>query len=152
MYTLIIDGEKREYSSDTTWEDIAKEYQKNYDSPIAAVSLDGKIRELFKKVTRDGEVKFFTLSDNVGHLTYARSATMLLMKSIWDLYGEETANKCRADFTVGRGLFINTNGYIEATEETAEKIKKRMLEIVAAGTPYMKRSYPIDDALDIFSK
>ena len=27
-----------------------------------------------------------------------------------------------------------------------------MLEIVEAGTPYMKRSYPIDDALDIFSK
>lgn len=152
MYTLIINGEKKEYGPDATWEDVAKDHQKDYDSPIAAISLDGKIRELFKKVTRSGEVKFFTLSDNVGHLTYVRSATMLLMKAIWDLFGEETANKCRADFTVKRGLFINTERLIESTEENAEKIKKRMLEIVEAGTPYMKRSYPIDDALDIFSK
>lgn len=152
MYTLIINGEKKEYAPDSTWEDVAKDYQKDFDSPIAAISLDGKIRELFKKITRSGEVKFFTLKDNVGHLTYVRSATMLLMKSIWDLFGEETANKCRADFTVKRGLFINTEGLIDSTDENAEKIKKRMLEIVDAGIPYMKRSYPIDDALDIFSK
>ena len=59
MYTLIIECEKKEYPEGVTWEDIAKEYQKNYPSPIAAVSLDGKIRELFKKVSRSGEVKFF---------------------------------------------------------------------------------------------
>ena len=152
MYTLIIEGEKKEYPDGVTWEDIAKEYQKNYPSPIAAVSLDGKIRELFKKVSRSGEVKFFTLSDNVGHLTYIRSTTMLMMKAIFDIFGQDVVNKCRTDFTVGRGLFMNTNGTIEATQENADKIKKRMNEIVEAGTPYMKRSYPLDDAMDIFSK
>lgn len=152
MYTLIIEGEKKEYPDGVTWEDIAKEYQKNYSSPIAAVSLDGKIRELFKKVSRSGEVKFFTLSDNVGHLTYIRSTTMLMMKAIFDIFGQDVVNKCRTDFTIGRGLFMNTNGTIEATQENADKIKKRMYEIVEAGTPYMKRSYPLDDAMDIFSK
>ena len=43
MYTLIIDGEKKEYPSDITYEDVAKDYQHKYDSPIVAVSLDGKI-------------------------------------------------------------------------------------------------------------
>ncbi len=152
MYTLIIDGEKKEYPSDITWEDVAKEYQHKFSSPIAAVSFDGKIRELFKKVSRSGEVKFFTLSDNIGHLTYTRSATMLMMKSICDLFGQDVVNKCRTDFTVGCGLFVNTNDTIEATAENASRIKQRMMEIVEAGTPFMKHSYPLDDALDIFNK
>ena len=48
MYTLIINGEKKEYAPDATWEDVAKDYQKDFDSPIAAISLDGKIRELLR--------------------------------------------------------------------------------------------------------
>ena len=152
MYTLIIDGEKKEYPSDITYEDVAKDYQHKYDSPIVAVSLDGKIRELFKKVSRNGELKFFTLADTVGHQTYIRSTVMLFMKAVYDLYGEEITNKVRSDFTIGRGLFINTKDAIEPTQENAEKIKKRMHEVVDAGTPYMKRQYPLDDAMDIFSK
>lgn len=152
MYTLIIEGEKKEYPSEATYEDIARDYQHKYSSPIVAVSLDGKIRELFKKVSRSGELKFFTLSDTVGHQTYIRSAVMLFMKAVYDLYGEEVTNKVRADFTIGRGLFINTKDAIDATPENAEKIKKRMHEVVEAGTPFMKRQYPLDDAMDIFSK
>ena len=74
------------------------------------------------------------------------------MKAVYDLYGEEITNKVRSDFTIGRGLFINTKDAIEPIQENAEKIKKRMHEVVDAGTPYMKRQYPLDDAMDIFSK
>lgn len=152
MYTLIIDGASKEYPQDTTWEDVARDYQDRFDAPIAAISIDGKARELFKKVTRGGTVKFITLSDSMGHLIYVRSATMLFMKAVSDIFGVDAANNCKADFTVGRGLFINPYSYVEPTDENAEKIKKRMLEIVEAGIPYMKRSYSMDDAMDIFSK
>ena len=41
----------------------------------ALAARDGKIRELFKKLTRDCEVTFFTLKDDVGNKTYVRSAS-----------------------------------------------------------------------------
>ena len=49
----------------TTLETIAEEFQKEYEGMIAVASVNGKIRELFKKVNKDCEVGFFTLKDDV---------------------------------------------------------------------------------------
>ena len=75
MVKIIIRGEQREYEKGTSFETIAKEFQKDYDTEIAVALENGKIRELFKKVTRDCTVDFFTLKDEVGHKTYIRTAT-----------------------------------------------------------------------------
>ena len=37
----------------TTLETIAEEFQKEYEGMIAVASVNGKIRELFKKVNKD---------------------------------------------------------------------------------------------------
>ncbi len=152
IFKLTILGEVREYPGGTTFKDIAAEYQDRFDYPIAAASMNGKIRELFKRVTRDGEVEFFTLRDDVGYLTFVRTATMLLLKAICDVFGEEAAANTRVDFTIGDCLFAYPKGKIPTTKESADKIVGRMRELVDAKLPFMKRAYPIDDAMDIFSK
>ena len=48
-------------SKGATYEDVANDYQQEYENLIALAARDGKIRELFKKLTRDCEVTFFTL-------------------------------------------------------------------------------------------
>ena len=106
MYKLKVLGEEMQVESGTTWEDVAKMVQDRFDSPIAAVSVNGKIRELFKRVNKSAEVDFFTLKDDVGRLTYSRTATMLTIKAIFDLYGEKAANTSRVDFTIANGTFI----------------------------------------------
>lgn len=150
MYTLLINGEKRQYPQGSTFENVADDYQAEYGGMINVVSANGKIKELFKKVTRDCEIRFFTLKDNIGHKTYVRSATMLFMKAVYDIYGEQAANKSRVDFTIGNGLFINPKGLIAADAENAGKIKARMRELVELKKPFMKRSYPLDDAMELF--
>ncbi|MCR5477158.1 MAG: nucleoside kinase [Lachnospiraceae bacterium] len=149
-FELEIFGEKREFEKGTTWEEVAALYQDCFDCPIGAVCINGKIQELFKKVNRSGKVGFFTLKDNVGHMTYVRSALALMLKAVFDVFGGEVANACRVDFTIGHAHFLNPEGNLEPTPENAEKIKKRMLELVEADLPIMKRSYGIDDALDLF--
>ena len=49
MVTVTIHGEKREFAQGTSFETIAADYQKEYDGTIALVTVNGKIRELFKK-------------------------------------------------------------------------------------------------------
>ena len=61
MITVRINGEERQYPQGATYEDVANDYQKEYDNLIALAARDGKIRELFKKLTRDCEITFFTL-------------------------------------------------------------------------------------------
>ena len=150
MYTVTINGQQKQYQQGTTFENIADEYQAEYDNLIAVVSTDGKIRELFKKVTKDCTLEFFTLKDAVGHKTYERTATMLFLKGVCDVFGEELFRNCRVEFTVGNGYYIDSNMTIPATAENAAKIKARMQELVDAKARFMKRSYPIDDAMELF--
>ena len=49
MVKAEINGTVKTYEAGTTYEAIAKEYQKDYDSTIALVLVDGKLTELIKK-------------------------------------------------------------------------------------------------------
>ncbi len=152
MYRVTVNGEEKTYPQGTTYEQVAEEYQQEYGNLIAVAAANGKIRELFKRLTRDCKIDFFTLRDEVGYKTYVRTATMLFLKGVYDVFGAEAAQRCRVDFAIGHGSFINPNGMIEATGENASKIKARMLDAVARKLPFMKKSYPIDDAIELFRK
>ena len=152
MITVKINGEERQYPQGATYEDVANDYQKEYDNLIALAARDGKIRELFKKLTRDCEITFFTLKDDVGNKTYVRSATMLFLKSVFDVFGRETVQNCRVEFAIGNGSYISPKGKINATEENAAKIRNRMRELVEAKTPFLKKSYSLDNAMELFRR
>lgn len=150
MVTVTIRGEQKQVQEGTAYEAIVSEYQKEYGGTIAVVSVNGKIRELFKRVSRDCEVDFFTLRDDVGHKTYVRTATMLFLKGIHDVFGAEAARKSCVEFTIGRGIYVNTFGEVPVSEKSAERIMERMGQLSEANEPFMKHSYPIDDAVALF--
>lgn len=152
MYTITIKGEKKQYPQGTTYEDIVKDYQEEYRNMIAVVAANGKIRELFKKVTRDCTLDFFTLQDDVGYKTYVRTATMLFLKAVNDIFGVEAAQCSRVEFAIGHGSYICPKGMVPATAENAEKIRSRMQELTEKKVPFMKKSYPLDDAMELFKE
>lgn len=151
MVTVTVHGEKRQVAEGTTYEAIAAEYQKEYEELIAVVCVNGKIRELFKKVKKDCAVEFFTLRDDVGYKTYVRTATMLFLKGIYDVFGPEAAQAAYVEFAVGHGLYVNTCGHVASDDANAVKIKARMKELVNAETRFMKNSYSLDDAMELFA-
>ncbi len=150
MAIVTIRGEKREVESETTYEMLVEDYQAENDGLIVLVKENGKIRELFKRVTRDCTVDFFTLKDDVGHKTYVRTATMLFLKGIYDVFGPEAAQQSRVECAIGHGLYVNVLGKVPATVESAAKIKARMKELVEKKTPFMKSSYPLEEAMELF--
>ncbi len=152
MYKLKVMDTEIEVEKGTTCEDVANMFKDKFDAPIAAVSINGKIRELFKRVNKSGEMSFFTLKDDVGHLTYKRTAVMLAIKAIFDVYGEKAANTSRVDFTVANGTFIFAGDGVENSDAGAAKIKKRMQELVSNGVIISKATYPLDEAMDLFER
>lgn len=150
MITVIVNGEKRQYPKGTTYEQIAREYQAQYDNPIALAVANGKIRELFKAVEKDCELSFFTLKDDVGHKTYVRTATMMLMKAVADVAGDENAQKCKVECAIGRGYYVRgLNGFC-VTPATVEQIKAKMQQMVAEKTAVSKKAYPLSEAMELF--
>lgn len=152
MLQFIIDGKKKEYEEGITFEEIAKEYQQEYSSTIAAVILNGKISELIKKPIRNGELTFCDLGSSIGHLTYVRTATLLFVKAAYDVIGDRNIDKIKVECALGSGFYFTAKGDFVVTHELAQKIKERMQEMVDAKTPIQKHSMAVDDAVAIFAK
>ena len=150
MFTVEIAGVKKQYEAGITFEQIANEYQEKYDGLIGLVAVNGKIKELFKRLKKDCEITFFTLKDDIGNKTYIRTAIMLFLKAVNDVFGEKTARDASVEFTVGNGYYVNPKGAIPITDENAAKILKRMRQLQELQVPFMKKAYHLDDAMELF--
>ncbi|MBO4290421.1 MAG: nucleoside kinase [Lachnospiraceae bacterium] len=152
MFTVKIGEKEVQVPEGTTLEQVIEPYQGKDGQLIPLVAVDGKIRELFKRVNKDCEITFFTLRDDVGFKTYIRTATMLFMKAVYDVFGRKAAAECRMEYSIGHGYYITTQGQFENSEENLLKIRGRMHELVEEKTPFMKKSYPVDDAMALFEQ
>lgn len=145
-------NESREYPDGTTYETVVSEFQKDYDDTIALVMSNGKIRELFKRVSGDCQVSPITLSDSIGHKSYCRSAIMLMMKAFDDVLGRENIEKIKVEFVIANGYYCTFKGKAEITEEVISKVKARMAELVSDNMPYEKESITTEEAINLFEE
>lgn len=148
---VTIAGKEYAYPSGTTYEQIAMDFQEGFSDTIALVCVNGKIRELIKMVEPDATVEFLTFASDAGHKTYVRTATLLLMKAMYDVFGDAQPEKIKVEFAIGKGYYISVVGAL-INEAVAEKIRLRMRELVNAKTPIHKLSYPKDEAVSLFAK
>ena len=100
MRQIVVEGKKREVPDGMTYLELAKEYQKDYLHDIVLVLENGKMRELFRRVKNDSVVTFLTTGHTDGHKTYKRSATLLLLKAIFDVAGKEAVTGIKIHFSV----------------------------------------------------
>lgn len=151
MAKLTINGTVKEYAEGTTFETVANDYQKLYNDRIALVIENGKLRELYKRVSKDAKIEFVRIDERLGHKTYERSATMLFVKALSDVVGGPIKGKAKVEFTIGDGVYITPKGDYEITDELVVKINDRMDELVKANIPIRKKTYPIDEAIKLFA-
>ena len=152
MVTVKINGEDRLFEEGIQYQLIAEQYQRDYDSQIALVIVNGKIRELMKRLEKDCELEFVTYADLIGHKTYVRSAVMLMMKAIKDIAGMEAAVNVKVEFTIGAGYYCSFKNGLKLDSDTIGRIKDRMLELVDNHIPVTKKSYHADDAVALFNE
>lgn len=152
MVTIKIHGDEKLYEDGIKYEIIAEEYQNHFTSPIALVTVNGKIRELMKRVDRDCELGFITYEDVIGHKTYVRSAIMLMLKAIKDVVGMEAATNLKVEFTIGSGYYCSFKNGMKVDEKTIERIRDRMGELVDMDLLVTKKAYPADEAVALFEE
>ncbi len=151
MITMNIQGEEKQYPKGIIYETIADEYQNDYDGLIGLVRINGKIRELRKIGTRDAKMEFIDLKSKVGHSAYVRTAMLMLVKAFHDVIGRETGCLLQIQFTIGSGYFCEPTKPGVITPEVVAKVKEKMVEYVKADLPISKKSYPIEEANELFA-
>ena len=70
MAVVKVNGIERSYPEGTTYLEIAKEFQDQYENDILLVRVNGKLRELEKTLAVDSEISFITAKENAGYKTY----------------------------------------------------------------------------------
>lgn len=152
MAIVTIHGAAKEYPKGTTYQEIAREFQPQYENDILLVSINGKLRELHKTVQFDCDLKFFTGNDQPGIQSYHRSAIFLMLKAFYDVVGAEKIEKVTVDFSLGKGYYIEPHGDMTLTQGLIDRVKIRMQEYASQEIPIMKRSVNTDDAIELFHK
>ncbi len=152
MVTIKIGGKEERYEDGVKYEVIAEVHQNDFVSQIALVTVNGKIRELMKRVDRDCELDFITYADDIGHKTYVRTAIMLMLKAIKDVAGMEAAANVKVEFAIGAGYYCAFRNGLKLDEKTIEKVKDRMGELVDMDLLVTKKAYPADEAVALFTE
>lgn len=152
MVKVEIMGETREYPAGTTFSEIVEPYQKVSEAPVILVTVNGKLKELHKKLKYDSRIGFVTTKDNIGHQTYKRSACMILLKAIYDIAGKEHVDHVVIHYSVGSGYYFTMKGSKIPDQKFLDQVKARMHEIVEAKLPIEKRTVSTDEAIALFHK
>ena len=152
MCKVTINGETREYPQGLCYADIVKDYQGITDAPILLVTVDGRLRELHKRLKNDCTVQFITTKDDIGYQTYKRSACLVLLKAIYDVAGKENIDKVVIHYSVGSGYYFTMEGSTILNQEFLDSVKKKMRELVDAQIPIEKQSIGTDEAITLFRK
>ena len=132
--------------------DLAKEDQSRFDADIVLANMNGKLMELHKKVPVDCEVSWVTTKDSAGSLAYKRSATLVMLKAIYDVIPREKIEKVKVDFSLSKGYYCTIKGDVTLDKELLDSIEARMREIVEADIPIIKNTFSTAEAIERFRK
>ena len=93
----------------------------------------------------DGNVRLLRYSDPTGRDAYTRTAQFVLFLALRELYPSARA---KMNCTVGAALYIKVLG---AEDFSAEALKARVAEIVAADIPLVRRRITTGEALEYYT-
>ena len=150
LIRVIIDGKEYEYPENCSYYEIAKDFEKTTDAPIVLVKADGRLRELHKKLKKDCELEFVTTRDEIGHKTYQRSLSLLLVKAVYHVGGYDKIRHVMLHFSAGSGLFYTVDGDITLDQAFLCEVKAYMHEQVEKAVPIYKRSVDTHEARERF--
>lgn len=143
-FKVNINNKVYEYEENTKFYEIAKGHEGARKALL--VNVNGKLCELHKTLQGDAAIEFITLMDSIGYMTYQRSAVLILLKAIRDVYGELSSPV--VEFSTGNGLFIRLN--MKNVKFDIEKVRGRMNELVLENIRIQKMNVHIDKAVEMF--
>ena len=152
MAVVKANGIGKVYPEGTTYLEIARDFQDQYENDILLVRVNGKLRELEKTLAGDSEISFITAKENAGYKTYERSAIFLMLKAFYEVVQREKIRKIQIDFALGNGIYGELVGDVPVDEKLLLKVKAQMEKLRDAAIPVKKRSINTDDAVELFGK
>lgn len=144
-----VDGKSLEYENAAKLSDIAKDVYGDDNGKLLA-KVNGKLKELWKKVSEDAEIVFYDINSSDGARTYERGMLFLFIKSVHDVYDKSEVTGVNCEYSLGNGIFCEITGNVKVDDEFALKVRERMDELVSEDIMFEKRTVSTSEAIDKF--
>ena len=135
-------------SESDTLEAVADRFKDYYEDDIILGIVNGRLRELNKKIKSDCELSFVTTADRDGRRTYRRSVVLLLQRAIYDVYGSMT--QLHVMHSLGEGYYCQFEKSV--TEHDIDRIVCSMYSFVEKDLPITKHSAKTQYAEQLFKE
>ena len=135
-------------SDSDTLEAVADRFKDYYEDDIILGIVNGRLRELNKKIKSDCELSFVTTADRDGRRTYRRSVVLLLQRAIYDVYGSMT--QLHVMHSLGEGYYCQLEKSV--TEHDIDRIVCSMYSFVEKDLPITKHSAKTQYAEQLFKE
>lgn len=148
--TVVYEDNQREevtLDSDMTLEDLAQQVQGKYTNRIVLGMVNGKLRELAKRLPKEGEVSFITMPMKDGKRTYRRGVILLMQKAAHNLFGQGVHVK--VFYSLGQAYYCELIG-MKVDEEKLGLLQQEMKRLVDADIAILKKSVKTDVACKMF--
>mgnify|MGYP005794011467 CR=1 FL=1 len=152
MFTVTIEGKEYKYPKETTYEQIAADFQKDYGHRIVLVYMNGSLKELYHRLKKSCEIRFVTTKDKEGFDTYRRSMLLVMLKAVYHVAGHRNVERVGVHFAVGNGFYCTFQGNAKLDEAFLEEVEAEMKRLIDRKIPFEKRSVHTDDAIALFRK
>ncbi len=144
-------GEKCEsFPQGTVFGEVVAKMAEDQADRTLLVKSDGHLMELHREVGKDCTIELVDISEKIGNDTYRRSLCMLLIRSIYQLAGDEHVDKIVLHFSVSGGYYFTVEGDFEISHDFLAKVKTHMMSLVDKKLPIHKKSVSRENAMRIF--
>ena len=151
MYVVRWKNEERRYEAGTTYQKIAEDFQLYFPHQIVLVMINGsRLQELNSTLDRDCKIDFLTTADQVGHETYRRSMSFLMIKAVHDVGEHQGVKRVRIHFSVSKGYYCTIEGNVKLDQYFLDQVTERIHQLCEERILIRKRSIRTSEAVDLF--
>jgi uridine kinase len=114
---------------------------------ILACKINNEVKRLDSKINEDSTIEFidFTMPD--GNRIYVRGLTFVMVKAFEELYPEA---KITINYSLGHSLYSDVS--CDITDDMINNVKDKMLEIINANIPFIKKVVTVEEAKELYKK
>lgn len=144
------DGSVREYEKGTTSHQIALSISEGLARNVLAAKVNGQVWDSSRPIHTDASLQLLTWNDNEGKETFWHSTAHLMAEAFESLY---PGSKFAIGPPVENGFYYDIDfGDITFSIDEVEKVEKKMMELAAAKSDYLRKEVSKADAIKYFTE
>lgn len=143
------DGNAKEFDSGITAYNIAESISGRLAKEALAVKVNGAIYDLYRSLTADATIQFFTFNEDEGKKVYWHSTSHLMAHAVQEIYPE-------AKFGVGpaidAGFYYDIDINSTLHDEDLKMIENKMIELSKENNPFVREELSKESAISFFQE